>query len=655
MIGKKRGQITVFIIIGLIVLLTYLLLFHYRRESIEDTELIQPELIPVQQYVESCTKNLAREAINIIGLNGGYITFPGWIDNDPSTYLRLNPGDEFKNPYWRYDGKTAVPSLGFIENQMEDYVEERIESCIDNFSAFHNQFNIIELGNFDVIVEIQEEDVMVRTIYPIEVQDKFNKTLSELQKYIIVIPIRLKEVHELASKIIEAENRDYFVETKVIDLLSLDDDEIPTAGISYGCSKERWELDKVEDKLKLLMQINLPYIKIKNTNFDEDAKITPYQLQDTNPFSESDRYSDSYYGMHYIWDISQATYPSMRVSFNYDPKWDLMMYARPNDGKYLESSPQQVGGVVNLCMHIWHFTYDLLFPVKVTIVDDETDNNERYVFQFAFKGQINHNKPDRRNSPITYFETSNTYLEEEYCADVTNEITVHVSDKITSEGISGANLSFTCGRYRCDIGYTESDFSSGGLPVLRKRFPYCSNGILRSTKEGYEEGEMFIGTGRDLIRDPDGNLHIGKTFYLDMTPIKEFNVDVVKHKMVDGVVGGDIRLEGDERAIITVKREGFENYATYSINNSEESFPLKLLVPSRYDNFNYDLEIYVSDNESIKAGYKGEWEPSSDSISSGENITFHVIEAELESDEERYLFLAGLSSYSDKVYLPEIK
>ena len=97
---KKRGQITVFIIIGLLVLLTYFVLTYYKKSTIEETELIMPELIPVQQFVETCTQNIAEEAIDLIGINGGYIYFPAWIENDHGSYLSTSPIKELKNPYW---------------------------------------------------------------------------------------------------------------------------------------------------------------------------------------------------------------------------------------------------------------------------------------------------------------------------------------------------------------------------------------------------------------------------------------------------------------------------------------------------------------------------------------------------------------------------
>lgn len=647
---KKKSQITVFIIIGLIILLTYFLLSYYKKESIEERELIQPELIPVQQYVQTCTEDLAREAIEIIGINGGYIYFPAWIQNNPGSYLKLSPIDSLKNPYWWYDGNEAIPPLDFISRQISDYAEAGMADCIDNFSAFYNQYNVIELGKFDVITEIGEEDIVVKTIYPIEVKDKFNKTLAKLQKFPVTIPIRLKKVYRLAEEIMERENKDYFVEKKVIDLISLDDDETPTTGVGIQCGKKRWELQKVENKLKKLLQTNLPYIKIKGTEFREDSRIAPYQLKDINPFSESNSYNDSYYFYHYIWDITDIAYPNMHVSFNYDGKWPIDFYVRPSKGRYLESNPQRGGQILSaFCLHIWHFTYDVIFPVKVTIVDDKTEKNERYAFTFAFKAQINHNRPDRTSFAIENFDTRDTYLEEEYCADVRNEVIIYVKDKITTYDIRDVNITFTCGRFTCNMGATKSywDEDPSGIPKLKKRFPYCSNGILKGSKAGYEDSGMFIQTGRRLgTLEPKGD-----AFTLIMRPVKEFNFTVVKHKMLNQGISGEKNLDEGEQAMVTIKNveEEFESYSTYPL---ELSAPLKLLDKG---NFDYDLQIIVMNNESISAGYEAKWTVTKNEVRLGKNITFHVIEKDFKEEEERYLFFAGLKEYSKRVGLPEIK
>jgi len=657
MLRKKRGQITVFIIVGLLILLTYFLLSYYGKESIEERELINPEFIPVQEYVETCTKTIAREAIDIIGVNGGYITFPERVKSNPNSYLQLSPIDAMKNPYWWYDGRFAIPPLDYLKKQISDYTKEHIPECINNFSSFYNKYTIINLGDFDVITEIGEEDVTVKTIYPIVIKDKFNKTLAELQNYIITIPIRLKKVHELASEIMEREKKDYFIEKKTIDLISMDDQKIPTTGIEISCGKKRWETQKVEDRLKSLLQVNLPYIKIQGTNFNPNSIITPYQLQDTNPYSEQDTYNESYYFYHYIWDITDIQYSNMHVSFGYDRKWPMLFYPRPSKGKYMEANPERGAEMLSLiCLQIWHFTYDIVYPVKVTIVDDKTENNERYTFTYAFKAQINHLKPETSNFAVEAFDTRDTYLEEEYCADLDNEIEILAQDKISGAAISKANITFTCGRYHCDIGQTEPNWDNSGIPSLKKKFPYCSNGIVRASKDDYEETEMFIQTGRRLDTDPNEN--IGNSYTLEMTPVKFFNFTVVKHKLLNNGLTGAAQLEKNEKAMLTIKNadEKFQSYGAYPLEE-----PLKLLAKK---DFTYDIEIFIMDNSTITGGYKNKWavnwnyapNPLDSPARLGNNITFHVIEKDFANEEDQYKFFAALQKNSQSTeLLPRIK
>ena len=640
MISKKRGQITVFIIIGIILLLTAFLLSYYKKEKIEETELIQPELIPIQEFVQSCTDGLAREALEIIGLNGGYIYFPVSVENNPRSYLALSPIKELKNPYWWYDGKSSIPPLEYLNKQISDYVRANIEKCIGNFSSFSNTYNVINLGGFDVITEIGEEDVLVRTIYPIEVQDKFNKTLAKLQKYIIKVPIRLKKVYELANKIMERENKDYFIEKRAIDLMTLDDKNIPTTGIEIKCGKKQWLVKNVENKLKRLLEINLPFIKIKSSKFSEDS-IIPY-LPDPNPFEEKSTYNASYYNYHYIWDLGDIPYSNMHVSFSYDPKWDMDFYVRPRKGQRLESNSQKGTEILSLfCMNIWHFTYDVIFPVKATIVDDKTSKNERYAFTFAFKASIDHNTPARTNFATTSFETRNVYTEEEYCQDLDKNITIHAVED-SSEGIDirDVNITFTCGRFTCNIGKTESDWNSGGLPLLRTRFPSCVNGILRGSKEGYNDAEKFIQTERE------------ESYNLIMQPVKTFtDYTVVKYTIIGQGISGPQKLKDDEKAMITVKNKAkkFESYAAYPL---DETPPLKLLSK---DDYTYELEIFVMDNETIIGGYKKNWSVGYVPLRLAKNITFNVISKEFTNEEDQYLFFAQLEENSKKVEPPELR
>jgi len=67
------------------------------------------------------------------------------------------------------------------------------------------------------------------------------------------------------------------------------------------------------------------------------------------------------------------------------------------------------------------------------------------------------------------------------------------------------------------------------------------------------------------------------------------------------------------------------------------------------------VEVYVTDEESIVAGYIGELKASKSALSNANEIVFHVIEHGYSSEDEMLLFVSGLSSYSKNVPAPELK
>ncbi|MEK6837203.1 MAG: hypothetical protein AABX69_01005, partial [Nanoarchaeota archaeon] len=65
--------------------------------------------------------------------------------------------------------------------------------------------------------------------------------------------------------------------------------------------------------------------------------------------------------------------------------------------------------------------------------------------------------------------------------------------------------------------------------------------------------------------------------------------------------------------------------------------------------------IYVVDSENIVAGYIGDWKVEKEKLSGATQLVFHVVEQGPASEDDRLLFISGLSSYSKNVPAPELK
>jgi hypothetical protein len=621
--SKKRGQVTIFMVLALFLLLLGSLYFYSKRASLFEGEFVQPEIAPAKNFVEACIVSVARQGLAILGTNGGYITFPEEIELNPRSYLKLGPVSGIKNPYWWYDGVQNIPSEGFITSQLEAYITSELETCIEGFQDF-NQFEVEERGPLNVKVTLNEEDTTVDVNYPITLISNFNRTRYELENFRQDIPVRLKKVYEAARDVLEAENRDFFLEFKTIDLIALDSD-IPTTGLEPTCAQRIWSVDAVENKLKKLLSVNLPYINVVNSEFDDKIFVP-------NPFGES-TYKDSYYNAHYKWQITDKNYDGLRISFSYDERWPFLFYARPSRDGLLKSNAQTGQDLLDFfCLHIWHFTYDAIYPVKTTIIDNS--GVVPFQFTFAFKVSVDHNQPRRENFASTVLEAPDRAMREEYCSDLVNEITVFTIANVTDQfDVAHVNLTYTCGIFTCPIGESEW-ISFGAAAALTRQFPFCASGILRGNKGGFEQAEMFIGTETPA------------SYTMFLRPVKEYtDYEVVKHDFDNPSAVRS--LNEDEKASITVKSKttGFETFGAYPISGS---LPIKLLS----ENHEYDVTIYLSNNEDIIGGYQGTWSVNPDP-SSGK-ITFHVLEKQ-GSQNDRFLFISGLNSYSQRIPKPEIR
>src|SRR3989338_4532142 len=106
--------------------------------------------------------------------------------------------------------------------------------------------------------------------------------------------------------------------------------------------------------------------------------------------------ADRYDYFHYLWDMG-APESNLKIHFAYNPAWEMHINAHPNSNGVLSSNAitQFPQWLRLLCINQYHFTYDIIYPVMVTLNDDKSYNGQGYNFRFAFPVIIHGNKPDR--------------------------------------------------------------------------------------------------------------------------------------------------------------------------------------------------------------------------------------------------------------------
>ena len=148
---KKRGQTTIFIILGLILFLIIILTvsYNFNFEIPEKTSFNQQTGILIDEF-EKCLDNSYKESINEVSFQGGYF-------NEPLTpYFK----DDLKSIPFYYFGKLDyIPELELIEEQIIESIDAKKDVCFNliNSSGINYEYNY-ELPN----ISIKENEIEIK-------------------------------------------------------------------------------------------------------------------------------------------------------------------------------------------------------------------------------------------------------------------------------------------------------------------------------------------------------------------------------------------------------------------------------------------------------------------------------------------------------------
>ncbi len=623
---KKRGQITVFIIIGIMLLLGIALILFMQQSTFQIKQKVNvpKSIVPLYIFVEQCIEDIAKDDMNKMGQNGGFLKFPLAIKEDITSYIAIHPDfPNLKVPLWWHNNENRIPPKEYIEYQLQESMDKRLYECVNNFESL-KYFNITELQPLKTEVTFSEANTVYDVIWPLEV--KTQEATTDIDRFTITKDIRMKKILQLATDIMNKENEDLFFEEITLDLMELDI-SIPTTNFELRCSPRIWFQPQIKDKIKRLLQVNVPLVRILNTNHRD---VPEEQIYIKN---------------HYIKGIGENDYPNMHATFAYEPSWGFDFNVRPSDGLLLQSGMQKgkdapnVVDISYLCLQMWHFTYDLQYPIMTTIRDEETRRNDEFFFRFAFPIVIDHNKGKKETYSTTSWDFEHSPLSEEYCALANTPMTISTINKVTGYEVPLANISFECFKYKCNLGQTDW-IDGGALAGLNTEVPYCSGAVIKAKADNYKIGKTLIDT------------QYQSQVEIALTPIKKiYNYSVVKHNIDSQFFKNEIKLKSGERGIFVLKHNDHTTYGFWP-EFEGESVPLTLLADK---DFEYNLTIYILKDDKFVGGYDGVWKATN--IKDAESIIFHAVslrDMKEEDSPEMQNFFIDLKKNSEKLPAVEV-
>ncbi|MBU1204456.1 MAG: hypothetical protein KKE93_00935 [Nanoarchaeota archaeon] len=603
---KKRGQISVFIIIGIIIVLVLGLAFYlraraHRIEGVEPiVEEIPTQLHPIKIFIEQCIDRTATDAVILIGESGGYTDISDFgithtADPTISQAVEFSPESSMNVAYWWYlkssndcsgncEFSSEMPDLksemkkgsersfmdSSIEAQIDQYVNANLNKCLNDFRDFKDQgFEVRELGKITTTTIIRQDDVLVSVNYPLEIAK--DKVKSKASSFFTTIPVNLKNVYELAFMITSDEINYNFLERNTLNLIAgfseINNEKLPPmAGSKFELSSPvYWTKPDVKTKLEAMLMSYVPLLQVEDTlnyrkrMFDDSIKQRVYSQMDIPSYGYS--------------------YKKLGVDFRYLGWWPIYFDINTKSGIIMPESASTNILPLDIGIQRYNFLYDISYPVVITINSPESFHGKGYSFRFALEANIRNN--EAINSSFVSLEGKSA--EASMFCDInkrnSGNIKITTADAQTNEALNNVMIYYSCGDESCFIGETEMKEDKA---VLETKFPICAGGKITFTKPDFLGYSEFLSTEVDK----DINLPLTK-----LEPFVYKNIEIKKKKIIKGDDGWTFSnnafgLSGKEQAILTLERigkDGDEEFSTAAQYTGGQDEPSELrIVPGKY-------------------------------------------------------------------------
>jgi hypothetical protein len=447
--NSRRGQITIFIIISVILVAIVAGLFIF-RESLFITK-IPVSIEPVYTTFLACLEEDALIGIDILGSQAGYISLPEFESGSP--YMPFSSQLDFLGnqiPYWYYVSgnnlqKEQVPSKKKMETQLEEFIESQIRRCV--FDKYYEQGFEINQGEPLAEVTINDNNVEVNLNLNLDVTKA--EDIALIKNHKILVKSKLGTLYDSARKIYEHEQENLFLENYAVDTLRL---YAPVDGVELTCSPMVWSADEVFDNLGEAIEGNTLALKIEGGSYSLNKKENEYFIEDISIDSE-------------VRFINSKNWPN---TFEVAPSEENILMAKPVGN-------QQGLGILGFCYVPYHFIYSVKYPVLVQVYEGDE------IFQFPMAVVVQGNKPRKA------LEVDAAIIDApELCKykNILIEVDVYDTDLNPVE----ADISYECFGTVCQIGKTSLEES------LRDEFPQCVNGYLIAKAEGFEDAKYLYST-----------------------------------------------------------------------------------------------------------------------------------------------------------------
>ncbi|MCK5321141.1 hypothetical protein KAJ38_01050 [Candidatus Pacearchaeota archaeon] len=451
-IGKK-GQVTIFIIVAIVVVAAVLGYFALQSSFVES---IPEDIRPVYDYYLSCVEDAVDRGAGILGSRGGYINVPDFEAG--SLFMPQSSQLSFMGlavPYWMYVSgnnilREQVPSKAEMEEQLGNYVAKEIMKC--DFSDF-------EKSGYDVYLEgatasVSINDLSIDVAVDEDLFIYYRDSSVKVATHEVEVSSKLGKFYGMAMEVYNFEKSEVFLEEYALDVMRL---YAPVDGVDLTCDTKVFRDEEIREDIVEGLVSNVAFLKLRGDYYDLGEGDKGYFVVDGFDVDEN-------------------------VNFVYSSDWPTRIEIY-GDKVVAPVGIQEGLGILGFCYVPYHLIYDINFPVLIQFYDDKE------LFQFPVVVVISKNQA-RQALNVAGFSS----IESEMCQYKNQKVSVYTYDLNLNPVES--RIQFKCLDEVCSIGETSL---VGNDALLEDYFPQCLNGFVLATADGYADSVYKISTNEDSV------------------------------------------------------------------------------------------------------------------------------------------------------------
>lgn len=658
---KNKGQVSMFIVIGIIILIVSIFLFVNSNTDIFVSFESQMKN-DIDEAVKTCIEDSADSGVFMLGFQGGYIN----IDSrfiPPNSPDHLDLGGIYIPNWDSEDGN--IPTIESMKGELDEYIHNNSLGCIKNrLRDLNDMYDIEFVEELDIDSQINKESVSIEVNFPVRYSEKNSEKKSIIEDYYVSLDsVPLGDLYDLAVEIYNLEEGDYFLEELTLDQIYSASDysnpksSMPSEGIDFRCGQVPWTIFQLKQNLINLNNHNFKYLYIDGTypkddvfdaNLNEEfgtyglreyyeSSITGYTQQLRNPKRSFSNYRADFM-LPVPYGLERSTFGMKDIFREFE--------VSPSDGNIVKPIKIEVAGSSKIpipCIQTYHHLYTLDYDILARL-EDKSDDGTGYVFQFPLRVNIEKNnpkesvpsyitnlRPDRANNDVYCSNESRIY-----------PMKVYVEDE-EGNTLEGVNISYRCISYQCDMGSTEKPRYGFNPNLVRENsesrletnFPFCVGGTIIANKPGYHEAKVRADTTmtENEVEDASG---CPECVDIEMLRVKEYDItrNTFFAKSIDGSGSNWIYDEDDGFVFMTLSNEkyGFESEVIVPVYEGYMD-KLKLLAGNEYY---YNVTVLYADKDYNLRGMLEieNWNPQ---MQRGNNLEVVIPKSSAPIDEDNFM------------------